>query len=345
MALKVLVVDDSLTARQLLTSIINRSGDMEVVGEASNGEQAYRLVSELSPDVLLMDIVMPKLDGLDATRKIMQTTPLPIVLITSGLDVNETGIAFQAMQAGALSVLQKPSAMNPAEINHVRNTVRSMSQVKVIHHYTRHYHQSSNVNLSSDRPAIKPEVVAIASSTGGPAALAHILSNLPATFPLPILIVQHISGDFVESLAKWLEQVCPLNVRVAKGGELPRTGDVYIAPGNAHLYVKSSGRLALDTVLGSWRYMPSCDVLLHSVAEVYPARSIGIVLTGMGDDGADGLRALYTTGALTCAQDEDTSVVYGMPYEAVQRGGAQHVLPLDEIASFLQRTVGKGANQ
>lgn len=334
MSIRVVVIDDTPTTRQLLVHIINHSGDMLVVGEGSNGEQAMTLAQQLLPDVILMDIVMPRMDGLEATRQIMRQTPVPIVLITATLRLEETDVAFQALQAGALTVLQKPSVLAPAEITQVRNTVRAMSQVKVIHHFGARPSRRQSTMTTTPRTQ-PPEIVAIASSTGGPAALGRILNELPATFPLPIVIVQHISADFVDSLAAWLNQVTPLTVKVAQEDETPQAGYVYLSPGDAHLSLRSNGRLHLDSDLGTWRYMPSCDVLLHSVAQVYPGRSIGVVLTGMGDDGADGLRAMYDTGAITIAQDEGTSIVYGMPHEAVQRGGVQHVISLVDMASRL----------
>lgn len=343
MSIQVLVVDDTNTSRQLMIEIMNRSGDMVVVGEGINGEQAVSLVRDIRPDVVLMDIVMPRMNGLEATRRIMESTPVPIVLVSATLDVRETDTAFQAIQSGALTVLQKPSSLDAAAINHLRNTVRAMSQVKVIHHRSPMADYTNNQSPNRVEKPINPEIVAIASSTGGPAALARILNALPSDFSLPILIVQHISPDFVESLRMWLQHVCELPVHIIEGGEYPKAGHVYIAPGDAHTNIHVDGSLHLDSELGTWRYMPSGDVLLYSVARVYPNRSIGIVLTGMGDDGADGLRAVYDAGGITIAQDQASSVVYGMPQEAARRGAAQYVLSIEDIAPKLVNIVTQGA--
>lgn len=343
MTLRVLLVDDTLTSRQLLAHIVNHSGDMKVVGEANNGEQAVKLAQDIKADVLLMDIIMPKMDGLEATRQIMQKVPLPIVLITASLESRETDIAFRAMKAGALTVLQKPSMLNPSDVNHIRTTLRAMSSVQVIHHFNRQEESPSNRKLVARiNGTSEPRIVAIATSTGGPAALATILKELKPDFPLPIVIVQHISPDFVQSLRDWLQTTTSLNIQIANPGDYPEPGNVYLAPANAHLYMKADTRFAYDTVPGKWRYVPSCDVLLHSVAQTYGSHAIGIVLTGMGDDGADGLRALHEKGAITIAQDEDSSVVYGMPAAAVERGGAQVVLPLNQISIALNKIVMQG---
>lgn len=339
--LRVVVVDDTLTSRQLLVHIVNHSGDMQVVGEGHDGEQALKLARELKPDLLLMDIIMPRLNGLDATERIMQQTPLPIILITASLEVHETDIAFRGIRAGALSVLQKPQGLNPDEISHVRATIRALAGVKVIHHFSRSSPQPDKPTQRdqsiTDLTICNPRIVGIAASTGGPAALAEIIKNITVDFPLPIIIVQHISPDFILSMAAWLETLSPLPIEVAKAGDLPIAGTIYIAPANYHLSIQTNGRFHLEPTAGTWRYMPSCDVLLFSLAHVYGRHAIGIVLTGMGDDGADGLRAMYEAGAITIAQDQATSVVYGMPYEALNRGGVQHVMSLSEISTTLNR--------
>jgi two-component system chemotaxis response regulator CheB len=341
--IRVLVVDDTLTSRQLMTHIINHSGDMVVVGEGQNGEQALHLVPELQPDVVLMDMMMPRMDGLEATRQLMRRSPVPIVLITASLNIQETDVAFQAMKAGALTVLQKPAGLNPADMHQLRTTLRSMAGVKVIHHFDRRETHTSKKAPVRDVPS-NPRVIAIAASTGGPAALSAIIRGLPPTLSLPVVIVQHISADFVQSLVAWLQTLTPLTVRLAEAGAWLSPGTIYLAPGDAHLSLESGGQFALDNTPGVWRYMPSCDVLLHSVARTFGQQAIGIVLTGMGDDGADGLRAMYDAGAYTIAQDEDTSIVYGMPAEALRRGGVQQVLPLDDIAPTLETLIRKGVS-
>jgi two-component system, chemotaxis family, protein-glutamate methylesterase/glutaminase len=340
--LRVLVVDDTLTTRQLLVHILNHSGDMQVVGEAGNGEQAIQLVQNVAADLLLMDVVMPRMDGLEATRRIMQTKPMPIVLVSATMDIQETNIAFQAMEAGALSFLPKPHSLEPEHVHQLRSTVRALAQVTVIHHFQRKPSDSKQHKRQPREANDAPQVVAIGASTGGPAALAKILQGLPTDFPVPVIIVQHISPDFTVSLASWLQNATSLKVKQAEAGEFPKAGTVYIAPANVHLSVARDGRFAHNPQRSTWRYMPSCDVLFYSVAEFYARRAIGVILTGMGDDGADGLGAMYEAGAITLAQDEASSVVYGMPREAALRGAAQEVIELNEMAAAFTAYVRKG---
>jgi two-component system, chemotaxis family, protein-glutamate methylesterase/glutaminase len=340
--IRVLVVDDTLTSRQLLVHILNHSGDIEVVGEAGNGEQALQLVQVVEADLLLMDIVMPRMDGLEATRRIMQTKPLPIVLVSAGSDNEETNLAFKAIEAGALSFLPKPRSLEPAQIHHIRTTLRALAKVKVIHHYQRKTSNPKQAKRQTRDATSAPQILAIGSSTGGPAALAKILQGIPADFPLPIVIVQHISPDFTASLVSWLQSSSALKVKQAEVGEFPKLGFVYVAPANVHLTIQKDGRFAHQPQQGTWRYMPSCDVLFYSVAECYGQRAIGLILTGMGDDGADGLGAMYEAGAITLAQDEASCVVFGMPKEAIARGAVQEIIELNEMADTVCRYVRKG---
>lgn len=345
--LKVLIVDDSGTARIALKYIIQQTSDMEVVGEAADGLQAVRMTRDLRPDVIIMDIVMPGMDGLEATSEIMCETPTPIVVVSATVEGPETETAFQAIRAGALTVLPKP--VGPASPDYAResrtlqNTVRAMAGVSVIHHRRKsltspRYEEPQPVEPLVPEVQIQPDIIAIAASTGGPGALGEIVSTLPHDFPVPIVVVQHITADFLPSMVKWLDMVSPLHVTVAQAGDRPQAGNVYLAPGTSHLLLELTRRFAFDTVSPE-RPLPSGDILLRSVARAYGSRAIGIVLTGMGSDGADGLRALYDAGAFTIAQDEATSAVYGMPREAVARGGVHRVLPLADIPAALVEMV------
>lgn len=330
---KVLVVDDSPTIRQMMVHFINRADDLMVVGEAADGAQAVDRVTLLAPDVVLMDVVMPLMDGLEATRQIMQTRPTPIVLVSASLEISETDIAFKALKAGALTVLRKPLLDNDlAEVRHLLSTLRSMSEVHVIHHFHR---PEPVANAITPGGTVRPRVVAIAASTGGPAALGEILWNLPSNFTLPVVIVQHIAADFVPSLVGWLNHISKLPVRVAKHGEKVQPGMIHIAPGNGHLSIAHGLTFSVDPNLGAARYMPSGDILLESVARFYGAQAVGIVLTGMGDDGALGLQKMYQAGAFTIAQDEESSVVFGMPGSAIRLGAARQIIPLTRIARVL----------
>ncbi|MBN1285270.1 MAG: chemotaxis-specific protein-glutamate methyltransferase CheB [Anaerolineae bacterium] len=355
--LRVLLVDDSPTARRLLANIIDAAPGMEVVGEAVNGRDAVRLVEELRPDVIAMDLVMPVMDGLEATREIMHATPTPIVVISASLEHRETDVAFEAINRGALAVYQKPPGPAdpeyPAKAAELVSALRSMAGVQVIHHWKRADGQFVagapldliRVKSLSAGSTRSPEIVAVACSTGGPAALRVILGGLPADFPVPVVVAQHIAADFVPPLTQWLATVTRRRVVVAAQRAGLEPGVVYLAPGDAHLRLTAGRRCALMTDLAgvAARYVPSGDILLESVAQVYGPDAIGVVLTGMGDDGAHGLYAMHQAGACTVAQDEKTSVVYSMPHEAIIRGAVKHILPLPEIAQALARLVKEGS--
>ncbi len=342
--LDVLIVDDSPTARGLLEHIIESASDMRVVATAKDGNDAIEKAQDLRPHIILMDIIMPNRDGLDATREIMAEQPTPIVLISASLEDRETEVAFEAMNAGALAVHRKPDGINhpehAAQVAILLNKLRLMADVRVIHHRRRNLQETlaeeKQLKLAKIQPLTHPpQLIAIVSSTGGPAALTQILQRLPAHFAIPIVIVQHISGEFTGSLARWMSSVTPLRLGIAQHDEFPEPGCVYIAPGNGHLRLTSSLRFQIDPDPAGEAHVPSGNVLLESVARVYGSRAIGVVLTGIGSDGAQGLRAMYEAGAFTIAQDEQTSVVYGMPKSAYQLGAVRQVLPLGEMADAL----------
>lgn len=343
MPIKVLLVDDNPTARLLLSSIISSTADLQLVGEAPNGARAVKMVEELCPDVVLMDLVMPQMDGLEATREIMHIRPTPIIMISTGLELNETTIAFEAVNAGAVSVVQKPGMPGTPEyiasVKELLGMVRTMSGVRVIRHWKPVLAVAARVSVPPAPPrpemSTQPEIVAIASSTGGPQTLAEIIKSLPSTFKLPVVIVQHITVGFVLPLVDWLSTISPLPIRVAVPGECVAPGTIYFAPGARHLRLGPDRSFELSDTPANVPHIPSGDVLLTSVAERYGSRAIGVVLTGMGSDGARGLRAMYDAGAVTIAQDEESCVVFGMPKEAIALGAARHTLAPSEIAKLL----------
>jgi two-component system chemotaxis response regulator CheB len=346
MTVRVLVVDDSPTARKLLVHIVNSAADMEVVGEAGDGAQAVRLNQKLKPGVILMDITMPKMNGMEATEEIMANDPTPIVMISANLQGREAEIGFKALQIGALTVMPKPVGMgSPDYSDQARklvNTLRNMAGVRVI----RHRGSRKAAPPQAPRPVTlgaktKPQIAAIVSSTGGPAALGEIIKQLPPEFPIPIVIVQHIAASFNESLMGWLGGLTSLRVLEPRIGQHPEEGHIYLAPGGKHLKLDRNLSFTFSAVPKT-SHIPSGDELLNSVADAYGSQAVGMVLTGMGADGARGLRRMYEAGAFTIAQDEASCAVYGMPKEAVAFGGVRKVLPLSDIPNALiQLTLGK----
>lgn len=343
MPIKVLLVDDSPTARLILSQMVNSAPDMKLVGQAVDGLQAVQMVTELSPDIILMDVTMPRMDGLEATREIMNVKPTPIIVISATAEANETSLAFEAVNAGALQVLQKPGGpQSPNYDTYVKgllDTLRAMSDVRVIRHVKSGRSTASGRGEAPSVPTrtAQIELIAIVSSTGGPQALGEIIKTLPANFSLPVVIVQHIAPDFVTPLVDWLSTLSRLPVRVAQPGAHPLPGTIYIAPGSKHLVLTRDRRFELSDTPANLLHMPSGDVLLESVARSYGPRGVGVVLTGMGADGARGLRAMYDEGAMTIAQNEASCIVFGMPQQAIALGAARLTLPPTEIGRVLQQ--------
>ena len=353
--IRVLVAEDSATARTLLVALLGAEPDITVVGEAHTGSEAVDLAQRLQPDLVTMDVHMPDLDGLEATRRIMTQSPRPILIVSSaaGSDVE---LSLEATRAGALMVIAKPEGVASAGHEGARrqlvSMVRALAAVKVVRrHGSSAPPVASPVAAPRPRPfraarptGATPELLAIAASTGGPAALRTILAALPSSFPLPILVVQHIAHGFTGGLAHWLGGDSSLEVRVAELGEPVRAGAVYIAPDDRHLGVRRDPegalRLQLDAGAPVGTFRPSASYLFRSCAEVLGSRLLALILTGMGDDGVDGLRAVRRTGGRVLAQDEASSVIYGMPREAARAGVVDQVVPLDDLARRLMELAG-----
>lgn len=344
--IRILLVEDSPTVRRYLASLIEETPGMTVIGEAHDGAQALDMVAQLHPDVVSMDIQMPGVDGLEATRRIMSKHPTPVVVVSGMID-RDVQMSLDALDAGALAVVSKPpDRRNPAFANRRRElitTLRAMSAVRVIsrRHYPAPPHHDGAVSAAQSKPlARRPRILAVGASTGGPSTLQRVLAQFSPDFALPIVVAQHMGDDFLAGLVRWLDAATPLPVQLAQAGRLIEPGHVYVASGNAHLTVQHDGQKAfvryVTTPHGS-RYTPSVDVLFESVVKSFGSQAIGLLLTGMGDDGAEGLLALRKAGAATIVQDEATSTVFGMPRAAILHGAAEYIEPLEQIAPRIQQ--------
>lgn len=343
--IRVVIADDSATARQLLRAILEQDGDIRVIGEVGDGAAAVDIVAEQRPDLVIMDVHMPVADGLEATKEIMARAPTPI-LIVSAVTQRDVDLSLSATQAGALMALPKPESPASAHFEEaareLRGMARAMAQVKVVRRWSPSWPAPNRRVVARPRSGAV-EAVAMAASTGGPAALRRILMDLPRNFPTPILVVQHIARDFTAGFTEWLAGSCALPVRLGTDGEELRPGVVYVAPDDHHMGVSANRRLRLSDGKPMGGFRPSATYLFESAAAVYGARLAGVVLTGMGTDGADGLEAAHRAGACIIAQDEASSVVFGMAGEAVRRGAVDMVVPLEEIATRLMDVVTKEA--
>lgn len=340
---RVLVVEDSLTVRRYLVDVINRDPALEVVGEAEDGKRAIELCLSLRPDVITLDMVLPVMSGLGATEYIMAHRPTPILIVSASVNRRELFHTYDALAAGAVEVFDKPGDESHRADWDERFVamVKRVARIKVITHLRGRIKPSLGVRglatPSHTAHVVTDTVrlVAIGASTGGPGALVSLLRDLPKDFPIPLVIVIHLSPTFGPALAEWLDTMSPLCVRLATDGvALPTTGTVLLAPPDRHLVVEHERlRLTQDGERHSCR--PSVDVLFESCAQAYGKRTIGCLLTGMGRDGATGLLAIRQAGGLTIAQDEASSVIYGMPREAARIGAAEVILSLDAIAPRL----------
>jgi two-component system chemotaxis response regulator CheB len=339
---RVMVVEDSPVIQQLLGFIIAADPRLEVCGTVPSGEAAIEAIPRLRPDVISMDIRLPGMDGLEATRIIMSRHPTPIVVIADAVEDRSLHISMNALRSGALSVVEKPAGFAHADHAAIADTIRTqlyiMSQVPVIRQrdFARRG-ATAEPPAGDERRRTRPTMAAIVASTGGPAALARVLGGLPDDFPLPILVVQHMGPAFMAGFAAWLDGIVPLPVRIAEQGQVPAPGAVHVAPGDQHMTVAPDGTLRVSHGPPVYSQRPSGTVLFQSMARVLGPRGLGVLLTGMGEDGAEGLLAMRRAGAVTITEDESTAVVYGMPASAVKLGASALALPLDRIAEAILR--------
>ncbi|VVD75952.1 chemotaxis protein [Pandoraea communis] len=333
--MKIGIVNDSIIAVEALRRTLAQRPGFDVAWVAHDGAQAVAMCAPVPPDLVLMDLVMPVMDGVAATREIMRRTPCPVLIVTSDVG-HHASLVFDAMGAGAVDAVDTP-VLGASDL--ARPASSLLAKIDAI--------AAQQADARVPQPVIAPvaatstdALVAIGASAGGPAALATLLGRLPANFAAGVIVVQHVDDAFTPGMATWLDQQTPLTVRLAQAGERPATGVVLLAGGNRHLRVEASGRCVYTDDPKDAVYRPSIDVFLQSVAENWRSSAVGVLLTGMGRDGASGLGAMRARGFITIAQDRATSAVYGMPKAAAEAGAASEILALPTIAPQLVALFG-----
>jgi two-component system chemotaxis response regulator CheB len=348
---RVLVVDDSALMRKLIPNILARDPMIDVVGTAMDGAFALKKIEELRPDVVTLDLEMPRMDGMETLRLIMRRAPLPVILVST--HSKEGAYAtFKALALGAIDFVAKPKEASSGHLDAIATQL--IDKIKVAKRATGRrpattVAESPKFEKKIGRaPAAPSRIIAIGVSTGGPNALQFVLSQIPADFPGSMLVVQHMPEGFTEMFARRLDECCALDVQEAKSGDLLVAGRVLICPGNRHMMVRRMPRGDMAVLTDAPHvngHRPSVDVLFHSVAQEFGPMTVGILMTGMGEDGAEGLGALKAAGGITLAQSEDTCVVPGMPRAAIVKGYVGRILPLDAIGSYLVSQFGYERNE
>lgn len=334
---RVLVVDDSALVREMLSSILTEEQNIEVVGTASNGIEAARMARTCKPDIITMDLNMPVMDGFEATETIMEETPTPILILSSSIDSNDVINSMKSLAAGALDVMEKPGAGRDWQqaAHLLREKVRLLSRVKVSQRAKGGRRRFISLEQQQDKAARSYSIVGIGVSTGGPGVLRQMLKKLPVDFSPGIVVVQHMTDGYTQGLADWLDNESSIRVKVAEDGERVQNGTVYIAPDRYHIRITPGRKIRYDDSPATGGHKPAADVLLKSIAATCGSSAIGIILTGMGKDGAEGIKQIKDAGGFTMAQSQDSCVVFGMPRVAIELGGVDKILSDEGILKEL----------
>ena len=330
--MRVLVVDDSAFMRKIITSMIDSDPQLTVVGTAFDGVNALQKISQLHPDIITLDVNMPRMDGLTTLKEIMKQHPMPVIML-SATTQEGAEITFKALKLGAVDYIPKPSGQISLDIEKVRSElverIKTAAQAKIVTH-------EGAASPVQTKQGLQEKVITIGASTGGPPAVEEILVNLPENTP-PILIVQHMPVGFTHSFAKRLDRLCSFGVKEAEEGDVVRQGQALVAPGGYHMTVTGDGRVQLNDGPPEHGVKPAVDPMMKTIADVYGSEVIGVILTGMGRDGASGIKIIKEKGGRTIAQNEATCTVFGMPKMAIQKGGVDKVLPLSKIPQQIMR--------
>lgn len=345
--IRLLVVEDSKTVRKALVAAFQADPELQVIGVAESGEEAVEAAALLKPDLITMDLHLSGMNGLDATRAIMSTSPVPIVVVSGKVDTGDSDLLFRFMEAGVLMVLPKPAPVGTPRyaesVASLIHHIKLMSEIKVV----RRVFPTGALGQWPKSPLKEPfapvRVVAIGASTGGPPLLHQILAALPEDYGAAVLVVQHMSVGFTDNFVHWLNLHSRMRVRLAAEGMVIAAGEVYVAPDGCHMEATPAGRITLSSAPPENGVRPSIDVLFRSVARSYGAGAAGVILSGMGKDGAVELKTLKERGGICIAQDRDSSMVFGMPGEAIKIDAAQHVLSPEGIINLLLAVTKKGA--
>jgi len=336
--INILLADDSMLVRQVLTDLLHQSPDIRVIGCADNGRAAVELTQILKPDLVIMDLVMPVMDGLVAIEEIMAATPTPVLVLSAAVEATEVSRAFNAIRRGALDVMEKPAVNDSWALEdfscRLLEKVRLLSGIRVIRHPRRKARVPSATEIRSAGPC--PNLLAIGASTGGPKAVMSLLKTLTADFPATVFVVQHIADGFADGFATWLDRECAISVRLAVDGAKYGPGEVVVAPGSCHLTV-SDGRIRLKDLPPVNCCRPSIDVFFTSLAQAPCEQVVAVLLTGMGRDGAQGMLRIKERGGTTLVQDEPSCAVFGMPKEAIKLNAVDRILPLDSIPDAIRK--------
>lgn len=337
--IKILLADDSPFVREQLRQIFRNHNDIVVVGEARNGKECVLLNAQLSPNLIIMDVDMPIMDGIEATRIIMEEIPVPIVIHTSSYISKSRNVPFEAIKMGAIDIIEKTKMdlMTPQKEKEFVNRIRLIAGIKVFRRFkVKHeIHPSQTESLSQDM--LPPSVLTIAASTGGPKVIFDIFTQLPPFLPFPTLVVQHIGATFVQGFIEWLQTTTQVQMKIAEHGETLLPNVCYVSPGDVHLAVQVPNQIALLDTPPVHSCKPSADVLFSSISKVYGNTAIGVLLTGIGEDGAFGLYDLRQAGGITIAQDKDSSIVYGMPKKAIEMNAASFVGNVQQITDRIKK--------
>lgn len=335
--INVLIVEDSATIYTFLQHVLQSQPDINVIGWAKNGQEAIEKNQLLQPDLILMDFHLPVLNGLEATRQIMTIQPTPIILCSATSDPNDISLSLEALRCGAMALIEKPAttpkAIAAKSTQHMLKLIRALSEVKTV----RLRAQPQPAEIKPTFPNTRYKLVVIAASTGGPQALALLLAKLTKAFPVPLLLVQHIGEEFCHGFVSWLEDITKINVKTAQSGEPVQAGTLYVAPAGHHLGINQAGHLFLSDAPPLSGFRPSADFTFSTAATAYGNELAAIILTGMGEDGVNGLRQVQRHGGFVIAQNNETSVVYGMPRAAQLAGVVNEVLSLQQIEQWLLR--------